>query len=133
MKGRKPIPNTLKLLRGNPGRRPIVPSPDPAPGIPEAPEIVAGEARVEWDRMVPLLAPIGLLTPVERAGLTAYCLAWSDYVEARRTGKGRTAAFACLMKTCVELGLTPSSRSRIKVEVAKPKSKVDSFREKHGG
>ena len=51
---------------------------------PEAPEWLPVEARAEWERVVPELARLELVKPVDRASLTAYCLTWDRLVEAQR-------------------------------------------------
>jgi P27 family predicted phage terminase small subunit len=43
---------------------------------------LSGEARAEWDRVVPGLEALDLLKESDRALLTAYCETWSTYVEA---------------------------------------------------
>ena len=56
MRGPKPQPTKLKILRGIPGKRrlpenePILP-----PVLPEPPEFVQGAALQEWHRIAPLL------------------------------------------------------------------------------
>lgn len=81
-RGRKPQPTALRLVKGNPGRRPLPANePKPQPGIPEKPDWLKGEAAAEWDRVVPELEALGLLAGVHRAVLVTYCTAWADYVE----------------------------------------------------
>ena len=85
-------PTHLKLITGNPGRRPLNKNePNPTPGIPSVPAHLSDEAKVEWGRIASQLNDIGLLTQVDRAALAAYCQAWADWVEAeeqlRRYGK----------------------------------------------
>ena len=46
---------------------------------PEPPETLAGEARAEWDRIVPRLIDAGVITAVDRAILVAYCETWAEY------------------------------------------------------
>src|SRR3990167_9530086 len=81
--GRKPKPTRLKVLEGNPGKRPL-PADEPEPRMLsiECPEMLQGEARVEWERLAPELSALGLLTTVDRAGLVAYCQAWGRLVMA---------------------------------------------------
>lgn len=85
MAGRPPKPTALKVLHGNPGRRPL-PKGEPKPelGIPTRPEWLSPEAKREWNRVVPELARIGLLAKIDRAMIAAYCQAWGVYVEAMR-------------------------------------------------
>ena len=85
MRGRKPTPTNLKLLRGNPGRRPINQrEPKPAPKTPGIPTWLSNEARAEWRRVVPELDKLGLLARVDRAALATYCETWSTFVAAER-------------------------------------------------
>jgi phage terminase small subunit len=67
MPGSRPMPIRLKLLRGNPGRRPVrgsfEPPQPPAPS--EPPDFLTGYAREEWDRVAPGLHLFGLLTAVD--------------------------------------------------------------------
>lgn len=83
-RGPKPKPVKLKLLAGNPGKRPAT-NARPASirrGRPERPPELMGEAAAEWDRIVPDLDAAGLLALVDRAALAAYCLAWAELIAA---------------------------------------------------
>lgn len=142
MKGRKPKPTHLKLLQGNPGRRPINGAePKPDTGLPTCPAHLGPSAKAEWKRLARDLNRIGLLTRVDRAALAVYCQSWSRWVEAER----KLAETPTLLKTpagyvqaspwlsianrerelmaryMTELGLTPSSRSRLSVTVDPPR------------
>ena len=140
MKGRKPKPTLLKVLNGNPGKRPLNErEPQPLEGVPERPLWLDGEAQAEWERVVPELQAMGLLSSADRAALAAYCTAWSRWVQAeaqvRKYGpivkspeKGfpmkspyltiADQALETMRKLMVEFGLTPSSRSRIRLPAA---------------
>ena len=137
MRGRKPKPTTIKVLEGNPGRRPLNGrEPQAPPGIPECPEFLGEEARAEWFRMAKVLSDMGLLTLADRAAFTAYCVAYGRWVEAEKlvrkfgmvvkspvTGFPMKSPYLtvadqsmeAMRKLLVEFGLTPSSRSRIKL------------------
>jgi P27 family predicted phage terminase small subunit len=85
----KPRPAALKLIEGSrPGRdsggRKVHEPPAFRRIPPEPPEWLPAEARAEWDRVVPELARLDLLKPVDRASLTAYCLTWDRLVRAQR-------------------------------------------------
>ena len=133
-RGRKPTPTALKLLKGNPGRRPPNPSePKPAADRPRCPQHLDTEARKEWRRIVPELEQLGLLTILDRAALALYCQAWSRWVRASReidengeileskNGKPvqspwislRNRAGQDMHKFLAEFGMTPSSRTRV--------------------
>jgi P27 family predicted phage terminase small subunit len=137
MRGRKPKPTTLKILDGNPGKRSLNDhEPQVQAEIPECPDFLDDEARAEWFRMAKVLEDMGLLTRADRAALAAYCVAYSRWVAAeaqvRRLGTivksplknfpmkspyltVADQALETMRKFMVEFGLTPSSRSRIRV------------------
>lgn len=82
MRGRFPIPTHLKVIAGNPGRRPLedVRALPPA-SRPECPAHLGVGARAEWDRIVPELETAGLLQRTDRAQLAAYCIVFARWVE----------------------------------------------------
>ena len=149
MRGRKPKPTSIKLLEGNPGKRRInKDEPKPPEGIPDCPEMLGDEARAEWFRISQALQEMGILTKADRSALAAYCMAYGRWVEAeenvKRFGtivkspnKGfpmkspyltvADQAMENMRKFLVEFGLTPSSRSRIKVPDAAPLDELDQF------
>lgn len=92
MRGRKPKPTHLKLVTGNPGRRPLnADEPHPVSALPTVPEHLSDEAKVEWGRLAHELHELGLMSRLNRAALAGYCQAYADWVEAegqlRRFGK----------------------------------------------
>ncbi|OKO68072.1 hypothetical protein AC629_42360 [Bradyrhizobium sp. NAS80.1] len=151
MSGPPPIPLQLRILRGNPSKRPLRPEPQPAvdPQCPEPPPFVTGYAADEWWRVGPELHRLGLLTAVDIAVLAAYCTSyqlWRQAQEAlermanrddsmhgllvksadgnaRRNPLVKIAADAAadMLRYAGEFGLTPVARSRLAVGVH-PKS-----------
>ncbi len=138
MRGRKPKPTSFKLIEGNPGRRPINGrEPKPPATRPTCPAHLSPTAKAEWKRVAGVLNQIGLLTQIDRTVLAAYCQAYGRWVEAER----RLAETPPLLKTpagyvqvspwvtisnkqvelmtrlMAELGLTPSARSRLAIQV----------------
>lgn len=134
----KPRPAGLKLVEGrSPGRdsggRKVAEPPAFKRIPPEPPEWLPDEARAEWDRVVPELARLDLLKPVDRSALTAYCLTWDRLVQAQRQmqedgsvlsmnsqGRVRHPAVAVIEAASKELrswagefGLTPSAESKV--------------------
>jgi P27 family predicted phage terminase small subunit len=84
MSGPPPTPIRLRLLRGNPGKRPIsrvFEPPRPAES-PEPPDFLHGDARAEWDRVAPGLFVMELLTAADVACLAAYCQAFAIWKSA---------------------------------------------------
>ena len=151
MRGRKPIPTRLKVLSGNPGKRPLNDrEPTPMSGGPECPDWLDDEAKAEWLRVSAELQAMGLLSTADRSALAVYCTAWSRWVNAeaqvRKFGaivkspeKGfpmkspylsiADQAMETMRKLMVEFGLTPSSRSRIRVPDGDAADELDRFLE----
>ncbi len=134
MRGRRPKPSRIKVLTGNPGKRPFNPTePRPEPVIPECPAELGPIARREWDRLVGQLASLRILTPLDRAALAAHCGAyglWAEATEAIQkygamvkspTGFPMQSPYVAIanrqaeimMRIASEFGFTPASRSRI--------------------
>jgi P27 family predicted phage terminase small subunit len=139
-RGPKPTSAALKLLRGNPGKRPIVdddaPQPDAlADAIPD--ELTDDVARAEWTRAIVPAIAIGQVTSADRTLALAHCelfAIWrSQSAEAAgaghvvKTGKHgyrvpspvrvmASRTLAQLTKIDGELGFTPTSRSRVAVK-----------------
>lgn len=134
MRGRRPTPTRLKMLTGNPGKRPLnEDEPRPDANIPECPPELGPVARSEWDRLVDELAALRLLTNLDRAALAAYCGAYALWAEATAqiekygamikspTGFPIQSPYLAIanrqaeimMRIASEFGFTPASRSRI--------------------
>ena len=78
------IPTHLRLLRGNPGKRPIKPEPEPAvpDKPPDPPPFLSDDAVNEWWRIAPELHTLRLLTVLDVMPLAAYCDAYSRWITA---------------------------------------------------
>jgi hypothetical protein len=83
MRGRKPTPTDLKVLRGNPGHRPLNPDEPALPPVNadtfDSPPIeLAGDAAAsgEWSRLAPMLRTARQVTEAERGSLIALCQQW---------------------------------------------------------
>src|ERR1700759_2918517 len=145
MRGRRPKPTRLKVLMGNPGKRPLnANEPKPEVAIPDCPVELGAVARREWDRMAPQLASLRILTHLDRAALAAYCGAYAMWAEATEaiqkygtmvkspTGYPVQSPYVSIanrqaeimMRVASEFGFTPASRSRIS---APPKDAPDLF------
>lgn len=137
MKTRRPQPTVLKVLRGNPGKRQLnqaEPQHERLDG--ECPSLVADAdelAREEWERVAPGLISAGQVTTVDQSTLIGYCVKYAQWVrleqEARkhpfivRSPSGypmpnpaiglANKVFNLMLKAAAELGITPSSRSRV--------------------
>lgn len=136
MGGRRPKPSHLKLLQGNPGRRPLNASePKPPAQLPPVPEHLSDSAKREWARMGQQLLNLGLLTSIDRSAFAAYCAVYARWVEAeeslRQTGPVLRSpsgypmlspfytvanqSLSQMRAYMTEFGMTPSSRSRTSV------------------
>lgn len=134
MRGRRPKPTRLKVLTGNPGKRPLnINEPHPQPNVPECPAELGAAARKEWDRLARELATLNILTALDRAALAVYCNAYGIWAEATEaiqkygtmvkspTGYPIQSPYVSIanrqaeimMRIASEFGFTPASRSRI--------------------
>lgn len=151
MAGRKPKPTHLKIIAGNPGKKPLNKN-EPKPEVDihlKPPTRLKNKARLEWTRIAPVLSAAGLLTKADRNALALYCDQYAIYVDAmekvNKVGsviKGpngipvqspffRVAnkATTNMAKMLVEFGMTPSSRSRVQIAPPEgaPASSWDDF------
>jgi P27 family predicted phage terminase small subunit len=133
----------LKLLRGNPGQRKIVPTVEAPPGDapPDPPTVLSGFAVEEWRRVAPELHRLKLLTGLDVSLLACYCEAYRRWRVATelivdmgrrdaatggllvKAANGNAAinpltwvaasAARTMLQTAAELGMSPVARSRI--------------------
>ncbi len=83
MRGPKPKPTRLKVLRGNPGRRKLNDrEPQIEPSIPDPPDWLKGRVRAKWDEVCERLGGLGILTRVDADVLTLYCRTWVRWQQA---------------------------------------------------
>lgn len=82
-RGRKPKPTAMKLLEGNPGKRPLnKQEPVPPSGQAKCPSWLLPEAKKEWRRLAPSLEAMGVLTMVDQTAFAGYCQAYARWREA---------------------------------------------------
>src|SRR5512135_2959103 len=82
-------PNSVKRREGNPGKHHLGEDWKPVPGAPECPSWLAGEALLEWQRVVELLDAEGLITQFDRPSLVDYCVCWARVCDAERDVSAR--------------------------------------------
>ena len=146
MPGRKPVPTKLKIMRGNPGGRPLntaEPSPPVSPDAPPPPEFLSPEAKAEWEHNVDLLRRAGLLSDMDERMLAGVCELYARWVKAQRDLAESPDGFVIVSqkgipiqnplvgilnrcwelysKALVEFGMSPSSRSKVTVVESAPK------------
>lgn len=134
-RGPAPKPTNLKLVQGTISRGQAARKNEPKPKVeaPQPPADMSPEARAEWDRVVPDLLRLGVLTRIDRAALVAYCECWSlfwrsklvvdeegatfttekGYVGQRPEVSIANKALSQMRAYLIQFGLTPSSRSRV--------------------
>lgn len=136
-RGPKPKPTIVRRLTGNPGghpfneHEPILPPLDD--DTPEPPELADNAvALAEWRRLLPILTRASVLTDGDRAVLVATCQQWARYLlastkaDAELVVKSQSGylmpspwlgiankALGNCLRCWVELGLTPSARTRV--------------------
>jgi len=134
-RGPKPKPTAYHKLAGNPGKRAYNEAePDYGRTAPTCPRHLGKEAKAEWKRLAKMLSEAGTLTRADRAVMAGYCEAWGLYVKASADVQKYGAvlispkskmpfcspyvsilsmALKQMNTFAAELGLTPSSRSRV--------------------
>jgi len=133
--GPSPKPTVLKVIQGNPGRKPLNKAePKPNSVALECPSELSDDAKAEWNRLYPYLFRTGLLTEADLTAFSAYCQTYGRWIVAERalategelltTDKGNIVqnprlwvankALDQMYKFMSEFGLTPASRSRVK-------------------
>lgn len=133
MRGRKPTPTALKIVRGNPGGRPLPENePTPEPGA-DMPEWLSPQAAKHWPTVSKQLDTAGVLTQMDVAALALYCEAFARWKHANdqvvkcgpviKAPSGfpvqspflaiANKAHEQMVKLLIEFGMTPSSRARV--------------------
>jgi len=88
MRGKKPKPTALKVLQGNPGKRPLPKNEPVAGGVPTCPSRLSEEAKAAWQRTLEIAHWI---TEADREVLVTFCEAIAESAEAeamlRRKGR----------------------------------------------
>jgi P27 family predicted phage terminase small subunit len=142
MRGPPPKPTHLRVLQGNPSKRPLNRNEPQVPPVETVnpPDYLLGHARAEWDRVAPGLRAASLLTELDVTTLAMYCIAYGRWREAKEmlaemrekdpvtrglliNGKinpltkiARNAA-QDMLHIAGAFGMTPSARTRISLGV----------------
>ena len=137
MPGPPPKPTALKLLAGNPGKRPLnAAEPKPSSGAKPPSYIVSDPALLlEWNRHASRLLPLGLLTEIDDDALGMMCLL---QVRLRALcaaiAAGEVVGAAAIIDLSKELralwarfGMTPADRARVKVVTPKQATGLERF------
>ena len=146
MAGRKPLPTKLKLVKGTARPHRMNPAePQPMVSVPAPPEHLDEAAAEKFTELAELLARHGVMTELDAGALARYVVIWRRWLEAEAEVKRRgpvvktaggniiqnpllAVANKCLAQMGQiesEFGLTPSSRTRIRM--AAPAETRDPF------
>ena len=146
MRGRRPIPAVLRILRGNPGRRHIHGEPIPEMGPLQQPVGLNKEARKIWDDLAPELYRLKLLTKIDQHHLMRICRLEAlgmkllrktekmPVVDTKANGlqpsgemSAALRAFESADRWWTRFGISPGERSRINLPAVKPKTSLSRF------
>lgn len=132
MRGRKPKPTDVMVLRGNAHAiARVVREPKATKGAPTCPDWLDAEAKRQWRHLVEELKAMRILSTVDRTVLAGLCQNWSLWVRASKalnkikdlTDDNATRlmtkadnAHKAFFRGCLEFGLTPSSRTRLRTD-----------------
>lgn len=145
MKGRRPTPPTLAIVRGKPGRRPLntdEPSSRALKKIPPAPDFLSEEGKKAWRKKGRQLIAANLLTELDLDMLSTWCIWHSKKAAASRQlnkeevtkisphGGAYVNPLLNVISMCskamhqieVEFGMSPASRGKVKALNPKQKS-----------
>lgn len=152
MRGRKPIPTVLRIMRNNPGRRPLNENePETGSLSTKVPEDLTDPIEIEeWNRTIVPAIETGQIRATDRISAIGHCVLWAEWKALKReaakhpfivaVGPNKhpipnpasgmaNKTWALLTKNQAELGFTPSSRSRVTVgKGGKKMSAVEKFK-----
>jgi P27 family predicted phage terminase small subunit len=151
--GRRPTPTHLKLVKGNPGRRPLNrKEPKPRRSRPSPPLHLSEKARETWGYTTALLDRMGVLTEADGIALEMLSEAYADFLAAKAelkavgsdyyqtsTASGdamhrihpavaqRNDADRRIRAWLAEFGMTPSARARVKADAEAEEDRAASY------
>lgn len=146
-RGRPPrVPDEVKEAKGNPGHRPLNdrrPDPPAAPANVSPPvPLVPGALKI-WKQTVKMMLEAGTLKTTDVFAVATFANTTAELVHYEKLSakagdlaviqgfRGQVKWLRMQQKQLMgELALTPSSRSGVKVEKAKPEGKLGKFRKK---
>jgi P27 family predicted phage terminase small subunit len=135
-RGPQKTPTKILQLRGSRRGKERPDEVDYGSEPPDCPKELVGEARREWHRQMACMQAIGLVAPVDRALLAAFCEAWAEFIRlvqeihqlSRKEGlagykkaidmklvKVKDQAAARLIRLAGEFGFSPAARTRVKM------------------
>ena len=156
-RGPPPTPTHLKVLRGNPGGKPLndaEPQPKSDDGFPDA--MIVGFALEKWMETVPVLQAMGVWTEADRQTWVRYCCfaaifkrnyelvelhgdvvmietkAGSSYPQVSPFATQMFNAAREMLKIETQYGMTPSSRSQVKLSSKAENDPFETYLQRRG-
>ncbi|BGI51985.1 MAG: phage terminase small subunit P27 family [Candidatus Hamiltonella defensa (Ceratovacuna japonica)] len=137
MAGRRPTPTALKLVTGNPGRRPLNSAEPTPPYSAQPPTHLSNTAKDTWERLTQLLNSMSVLTLADAFALERLCDIYDEILRYRAMIQRKGETFevhsqnGVLIKAnpavsmlsdadkrfksyLVEFGLTPAARTKVR-------------------
>lgn len=108
-------PTALKLLAGNPGKRPL-PAFEPTFVQTDTtpPDWLSGDALTRWANLSAALDANGMLNIANRDSLAAYCDLMTHYIDGRKNGAEPDLKILQQLRLLArEFGFTPSSQAGV--------------------
>lgn len=95
--GRPSKPAALHLLQGNRSKKNFnelieeIKSPAIPVAAPPMPDVLSDDAVAEWERLIPDLTALGLISTLDQMALATYCQAYADWLRYQRLIAQRNA------------------------------------------
>jgi hypothetical protein len=123
-RGRPPKPTALKILSGNPGKRPLPEEREVDHGAAVKPAWLAGADPLPgmvWDELAPGREALGLLTSVTAEEFAVLCVYWAEF---RRKGVDMDGSARKDFRAHLNaFGFNPSALAKLGIATAKPAKK----------
>jgi len=123
-RGTKPTPTRILENRGSWRAKKRKGEPRPAGAMPDCPEWLGQEEKKVWDSVATQLNGLGVITRLDGAALARYCVyavLWVAEAEKPTRNEMDFERYSNqLLKIEREFGLTPSSRTRLRVSGDNP-------------
>ncbi len=127
MSGPPKTPTHLRLVRGNPSKRPInKDEPQPPAGVPPTPKHFDKQAKYWFKRMAEELDAVGVVSQLDARALELLVEAYTEYrhhcdtleiedvlIKAHPAAIMKADAWKRLRAMLAEFGMTPASRSKV--------------------
>lgn len=132
MAGRPRKPTALRILQGNPGRRPLPEGEPISPAGAVCPAWLSPAAKELWREQAPIFERMGCLRVADTLAFANWMILQAR-IRDGETGAGHPASNEVLrlaQSYAVQFGGTAAGRARVKTEPEKPKAKLDEFTQK---